>query len=281
MANLADKSGDAYSNLVPGNNTNSATFTMPGSVRLDVETVVATVDNTAGAATDATLIVADASGEVIATKRLDDVIPAGDTGGTATFSLRNADSGGGGGVGSGGTILLYDFSVTGAAKTSIDSGIDGTMAGAFRTDLTYLEVYITGRTDEAVFVSDVDIFFNNDTASTNYVRDFVASAIAGNPIQGQVTAGSTFTGVLAGNSAAASVPGLMRLFIPTYSSTVFFKICEFTAWSVDTVAGLTHYQIGLEAALWTNTAAITRIQVQPHTAGKKLMVGSRLSVWAR
>lgn len=281
MAKLLDGSGDAGSNLVRGTGTNTATFPLPGNVPLSVTSVYATVDNALGGATTATLTIRDSSGEVIARKRQSATIDAGASG-SATWALRlDDDDGGGGNVGGGGTILLYDYTVTGAAKASIDTLLDGAFAGLFRTDLTYLEVYMTGRTDEAIFVSDVDIFFNNDTASTNYVRDFIASSVGGSPIQGQVTAGSTFTGVLAGNSAAASVPGLMRLFIPTYSSTAFYKICEFTAWTVDTAAGLTHYQIGLEAALWTNTAAITRIKIQPNVAGKKLIAGSRLSVWAR
>jgi hypothetical protein len=89
MANLVDKSGDATSNLVRGGTTTSLSFSMPGNVPLDVESVVATIDNSAGAATTPTLVVRDSSGEVIATKRMDDTIPAGDTG-TATFSLRNA-----------------------------------------------------------------------------------------------------------------------------------------------------------------------------------------------
>lgn len=94
MANLVDQSGDAQSNIVQGIGTNSVSFTMPGSVALNVESVLAHVDNTLGADTTATLTIRDVSGEVIATKRQDDVIPAADTG-TATFALR-LDSGGGG-----------------------------------------------------------------------------------------------------------------------------------------------------------------------------------------
>lgn len=94
MANLAGEFGDAYSNIVNGTNASSLAFTMPGGVELDVESVVATIDNAAGGDTTPTLVVRDLSGEVIATKRMGDVIPAGGTG-TATFSLRNSDDGGG------------------------------------------------------------------------------------------------------------------------------------------------------------------------------------------
>lgn len=97
MADLADKSGSAGSNLVQGTGTATATFPMPGSVQVDVESVVATIDNTAGGATTATLVVRDSSGEVVATKRMGDTFPAGDTG-TVTFSLRNSDSDAGNGI---------------------------------------------------------------------------------------------------------------------------------------------------------------------------------------
>lgn len=90
MANLADKSGDAYSNIVQGTGTATATFVMPGTVPLAVSSVVATVDNTAGGDTRATLVIRDQAGEVIATKRQGAVIPAGDTG-TATWALRLDD----------------------------------------------------------------------------------------------------------------------------------------------------------------------------------------------
>jgi len=94
VANLVDNSGDATSNLVAGNGTASAVFTMPGTVALQVESVVATVDNSAGGDTTAQLTVRDQSGVVIATKRQDDVIPAGGTG-HATFALRLDNAGGG------------------------------------------------------------------------------------------------------------------------------------------------------------------------------------------
>ena len=187
----------------------------------------------------------------------------------------------------GGTALLYDFTVT-VAQASIDTNVDGALAGLFRTDLTYLEVYLTGRTTGASVIDDVSFIFNNDSGM-NYVRTFVGSAIAGSPIQGRVTAGATFAGVLPGANSNASEAGLCRLFIPNYSATVLYKIAEFTAWGVSTVAGggtstTFPFQIGLEAAMWKNTAAVTRIKafctgdIDP--AGN-LDVGTRLSVWGR
>jgi hypothetical protein len=80
--------------LVAGRGTNTLTFTMPGTVALNVQSVVATIDNTAGAATAGEVVIRDQSGVVIATKRQGDTIPAADTG-TATWALRLVDEGGG------------------------------------------------------------------------------------------------------------------------------------------------------------------------------------------
>ncbi len=98
MARLIDFGGEVNSNLVQGLGTNSATFTMPGNIGLAVESVLATIDNTAGGVATATLTVRDQSGEVIAKKRLGETIPAADTG-TATWALRLADSNGASGTG--------------------------------------------------------------------------------------------------------------------------------------------------------------------------------------
>jgi hypothetical protein len=92
MATTADSGMLAGSNIVTGVGTASAQFTLPGSPLYIVQSVVATVDNTAGGATTATLTFADTNGEVIAKRPQGDTIPAGDTG-TATFALRLSASG--------------------------------------------------------------------------------------------------------------------------------------------------------------------------------------------
>jgi hypothetical protein len=98
VANLPDNSGDALSNIVTGNGTRSLTFTMPKTVALDVESVVASLNNASAADVTPEITIKDASGEVIATTAQTTAIPAGDTG-TATFARRLAASQAGGGSG--------------------------------------------------------------------------------------------------------------------------------------------------------------------------------------
>jgi hypothetical protein len=94
VALLNDSSEDASSHLTAdGIGTNSATFTVPNYPPYAIQSVIATVDNGAGADTTATLTIADRAGEGVAKRVQGDVIPAGDTG-TATFALRLAGNGG-------------------------------------------------------------------------------------------------------------------------------------------------------------------------------------------
>lgn len=186
-----------------------------------------------------------------------------------------------GGVGGGGTILLFDYTVGVASQAAIDTAIDGPLAGVLRTDLTYLEIYLTGRTDEAINRSNIGWWFNNDLTATDYDRIAISSSSGGSPLQVQVLAGQTTSGTIAGALLAAGVPGMNRCFMPDYSSSVFWKLCEFTSWVTDNTAGLLKYEIGLNAILRESTDPITRIMVTPDTAGAKFVTGTRLSVWAR
>lgn len=255
-------------------------ITLASSQEIQLESVVAVWDGAAASATfKPCLSIYSQDGVLLSRTFPDTSMNTGDSGVVTYAPFLGGE--GGGNVGGGGTTLIYDYTVAGAAKASIDTALDGSLAGPLRTDLTYLEIYLVGRTDEANFVSDVSVFFNNDTAAGSYDRIAIASSSGGTPIQVQAIAGSTSAGVIAGGSAAASVAGLMRLFMPNYSDPTFFKVLEFTAWSGDTVLGLTHYQIGLESVLWESANKVDRIMMTPVNAGVKFAVGTRLSVWAR
>lgn len=186
-------------------------------------------------------------------------------------------------VNPGGTVLVYDYTVTGASKASIDTNVDGPYAGLFRTDLTALEGWFTSRTDEAVLLSQVDLTLNND-AGANYDRAFVATSIASNAAvtdSGGQTGLSFQPFVVPGSSMAANVSSYMRFTVPNYANTVFYKAIEATFGCVDTVAGLTHRQDLVEIFQYRSTAAVTRVAVTPDTAGKKFLVGTRLTIWGR
>ena len=185
--------------------------------------------------------------------------------------------------GAGVTSKIYDYTVTGSAKASIDTNVDGASAGLFSTSGTVLEIWFFGRTDEAVLLSSVNITFNNDTGA-NYDRAFVATSTSGStPISdgGTATASTSYQPVVAGTSMGAGVAGMVRITIPGYADTTFNKVMETFAGTVDTTAGLTHRQQAANTLGYRSTSAITRVKVAPATAGKNLAVGTRLVVYKR
>jgi hypothetical protein len=87
MASSADTGLTAGSNIVSGAGASTLAFTLPDSPRYLIQSVVATINNTAGAATTATLTYSEADGTVIAKRRQGETVDAGATT-TATWALR-------------------------------------------------------------------------------------------------------------------------------------------------------------------------------------------------
>jgi hypothetical protein len=269
--------------VAPGVSAAPLSYAIPGLQEIIVKTLSASFDGTAAAVSwkPAITLIAP-TGREVGTYPLDTTLAAGASADVCWFP----------GVANlipipqvGEVRLVYDFTVTGAAKATIDTSTDGTLAGAFPTDLNYLEVFLTGRTDKpgiAPFVvpDNVLFTFNGDTGA-NYNRVFLASSVGGAVAQGQAVSANNIAGVLASSSAAASFSGLCRLFLPNYNGTTFFKIAEFTAWALDSTAATSHYQIGLESAEWANTAAVSSLQTTPEQAGGKFVIGTRLTIWGR
>lgn len=117
--------GEVYSHVVPGAGSQTLTFQLPGGGKLEVDAVIAQIDNTAGAATHPILFIALPDGSIIAKKPQGSVIPAGDTG-TATWALRLTDdvaAAAGGGLGETGFYVN--------AGTVVGPGATVTLAWSF------------------------------------------------------------------------------------------------------------------------------------------------------
>lgn len=105
--------GEPRTIVVPGDGSQALAFALPPGVTIDVESVIAEVDATgAGGPVTATLVVAEQSGVVIARKRQSETIAAGAPG-SATWALRLADDGGGGGTTLGTFELLAEANIGG------------------------------------------------------------------------------------------------------------------------------------------------------------------------
>lgn len=168
MANVIEGGEVGSSNLVQGKGTNSATFPMPASVPLLVESVVATVNNAAGGDTIATLTIKDQSGEVIAEKRQGAVIPAGDTG-TATFALRDDDNDA---VGTGAGFIKYDFLNSGDWLTVATTGQGGPTSSGVEFDVAKgdFAVFVDPVTGDTLRLSGGFLFFDANGGIFRFVN---------------------------------------------------------------------------------------------------------------
>ncbi len=181
-----------------------------------------------------------------------------------------------------GTVLLYDYTVAGSDKASIDTGVDTPDAGiagtsAFSGAYRVLEIWLYARTDESVAKSVVNITLNN-TGGTSYDNQRITgdntTAAAGAGV------GSASAQIFApGASAAANYFGGGRLSVPNYAGTVGYKHLEFVGGMNDSSGANEHAAVRI--FMFTSTSAVTRFATAPATAAKKFKVGTRLLIYAR
>lgn len=179
-------------------------------------------------------------------------------------------------------VLLYDYTVAGAAKASIDTGADTPDAGiagtsAFPSGFRVLEMWLYGRTDSATTYDSCILNFNNDSTAIYdriNIRDTNTTLAQDNSL---AQTAASFN--LAGNSLAANYFGTYQFTIPNYSGAVGYKAGYFNNGVLDSTAANTRIQTGEIA--YRSTSAITRLAVAPFTGGKKFLVGTRLMIFAR
>ncbi len=182
-----------------------------------------------------------------------------------------------------GSVLLYDYEVSGSDKASIDTGVDTPQAGiagtsAFSGAYRVLEIWVYGRTDESVIPSPLDISFNNDGSS---IYDNQRLTAASTTVAAGTSAGAAFYQVfIPGASSNTGNFGILRMTFPNYAGTVGHKVGELVGgYTHDVTAANFHVQI--RALEYRSTSAITRMKIVPDTAAKKLKVGTRLLIYAR
>ncbi len=183
---------------------------------------------------------------------------------------------GGGGGGAGAGAKLYDFTVTGAAKSSIDTNVDGTIVANFNGyDTMVVRMFL--RTDEAVVSSTIDLTINADAAGnydSHYIQGTNVTPSSG-PAVGQLF--WQFFGN--GASRLASDFSTCELTIPNYLGTVGLK----TGSSIQCLPDSTgaNESTWIRTFGWRGTAAISRIKIAPDTGGAKFAIGSRLLVYGQ
>ncbi len=171
---------------------------------------------------------------------------------------------------------LYDYTVTAATKASIDTNVDGPNAGLLPTEFSLLEMFLLGRTDEAVSHSILDLILNADSGS-NYDRAYIDMSSA-TVVGGGDNANAALQFSVAGSSLAAGIAGCWRIVIPAYADTSFNKQGELSG---GITAQTTARNIDLFAFQYRSTSPVTRVKVAPDTAGKNFVTGTRLIVYGR
>lgn len=176
--------------------------------------------------------------------------------------------------------LVFRYTVTGADKASIDTGVDTPDAGSNDwTNADLIEFFVYARTDEATVNSNVNVTLNNDTgAHYDYLGLRIQSTAAAN-FQG--TAQTSFPlqvpGTTVADTAVFSISSLQFL---NPNGTVGYK--PFTGtWSYMDPGDATQPETVAMTGEFRSTSALTRLKIIPNTAGKKLKVGSQLLIYKR
>lgn len=173
---------------------------------------------------------------------------------------------------------VYSYTVTGADKASIDTGIDTPDSGS--NDWTggdLLEVSMLTRTDEAGAGINVDVTLNNDTAN-NYDLQYVAGVNAGAGAGILALGNAAWPVASHGSGGSAGYAAVAEILFPHYAGTTFNKSGVLTGGRADATAG--NNIVFVESLGYRSTAAITRMKVAAQGAAK-LKVGSQLLIYKR
>jgi hypothetical protein len=168
---------------------------------------------------------------------------------------------------------LYDYTVTGADKASIDTLVDGTTVANF-AGYDLLEVWIVGRLDDAAAAANFVWTVNNDSSA---LYDFhIHYAVNATTVGAASLAQTAWAPVIHGSGGTANYPSVLRASFPAPNDTTFFKVGEVSNGLSDGTAAnnwTLRYTLG-----YRSTAAISRMKIAG-TGAVKFKVGTRLLIY--
>jgi hypothetical protein len=175
------------------------------------------------------------------------------------------------------SILVYDYTVTGSSKRTIDTAVDGPYAGPLAGDGVVLEIFSYSQTTEAAAISTFNMNFNNDF-SASYDKTYIDNAnnaltVGGNFAQ---TSWQIYT---TGASAPSTEFGHFSFLFYNYADTIGHKVGQVIFGHEYT--GFATSEMAYELLHWTKTAAVSRIAFVPATAGINFQIGTRVSIFTR
>lgn len=176
------------------------------------------------------------------------------------------------------TVLQGSPGVVFSNVLAVDTATLDTGANAIPAGANILDIYAICRTDEATVASNIGVTFNGDGGG-NYdssrilntnsaVTGTSAVAAAAIPLQG------------AGASLAANIATSMRITVPGYAGTTFFKAATVHLGVSDATAA--NARVAVYGADWRSTAAINQVTLSITSgSGQKFKAGSALYVYLR
>lgn len=237
---------------------------MPGNIGLKVESVVATINNSAGGATIAKIVIRDSFGAVVATKSQSVTIPAGDTG-TATWALRLGGDGDGGS--SGGLTVISD-----TALSTTTSLINVVIPQTFKN----LQAEITSRTTHTGSGGiDFMVMQCNNATIADYWTQYDGFN-AGNfyPVDYN---GYNYAvlGETCGDDAVANAFGSCTVNVYDYQNTGKLKMWKSSAVGLKVL--MQDHTISIAGGVFNSLAAITSLQFFSPFGDMK--IGTRITVY--
>jgi hypothetical protein len=126
---------------------------------------------------------------------------------------------------------------------------------------TDLKLVMSTRTNLTATRDDFQVTFNGVTSA--YSRKRILGYDANLVASDQASSQTSFTPNTSDNGATASVFGSLQIYIPNYTSANYKS---FSTEEVSENNSTANWIMGIQAGLWSNTAAITRITATPFSS---------------
>ena len=152
------------------------------------------------------------------------------------------------------TYTLIDKTVLGSSQSTVSF----TGLGSYSSDYNDLLIKVSARGSGSGSRQNLNITFNSNTSNYNWLGLYGYSSTVG-------TNSSTnrFVGNIPNSGNTSNLFSNLDIYIPNFSSSINKTVS--TDYTVENSS--TDNFMGFDATLWSNTAAITQIDLQIHSSG--------------
>ena len=152
------------------------------------------------------------------------------------------------------TYTLIDSTILSSSQNVISF----TGLGSYSSDYKDLLIKVSARGSGSGSRQNLNITFNSDTSSYSWLGTYAYGSTVG-----YNSTSNRFVGNVPNSGQTSNVFSTLEIYIPNFSSSDYKTIS--TDYSVENNAS--DYFMGFDSTLWSNTAAITQIDLQIHSSG--------------